>query len=1312
MTDFRFSITSEDRFSDQLRLLRNELRSIEAQFARMNQMAQALDTGPIEAMHKLSDEAERLRRLIGAMTNMQSNMAAASGSAAAEMANDVKRITREIQASSDAWPVWYQKMSDAARRAEGISATSVGVKVPHSGMAEADVRAAVLRAETDAARKAAQEQERIALERNRFTNSFYAASGMNIAAHYREQEQQIRQLTGALDKYYQEQFKFQESIAPTDNVAQHYREQAEAIKRATQEQEKLNLEQFKYQESIAAKSNVSEHYREQEALIRRATDALRRYNQEQVQSEREAFKFAQTIAPQMKVRFVTSGLGKLRAIPTDLENVAIGSRRASREMRHLVAMFDEAASGRRGQFFATLGAAARDANLPIGALGVAVGGLMAIMAASRFSEFTERMGEFAQKTRINAQSVGMSVKDFSELEQVMKLAGGSSQDLSRVFGVLSEQIEEGINNPTSKARDSFNELGISLSQLADGLQHPANMIELLREKWQRMGDSLERTRVFHQLFGRQFEQLVPYLEQTDEELARNKQAATETGSVLDTQLAQGLEKAAVASRRLSEAMQGLGEHFTAMSGSTGVLDWLTRMVESLNDAATGWYDLTQSQNKWELFWRAFSDSFNPFNQNAIDEDYAQLHLQGPDKRTIEQIKMDESGGNYQAIGPVTKQGGHYGAYQFDDPTWREASAAIGQGGKYAHASDAPPEVQDAAARWLQRQRGNQPWAASFKSPNPRSMFDDSAPHEGHGYQGEKPLPFNSAQALRKMNEELKVLHQQTALKEAEYNKQIALAGSNKEQANAIEAEKIQYLEGQVKKEQSIRQSFAAQRNDPQQKDLFLEGNQAQVQLVNLQTQAIRQAAQAANDQLRAQKNILEAEEAAAKTPEKVLAIKKQIAAIDAQMASNDAEAASIQQREVAQAQKEYDLKKQQQMRQSAELGDQLGNYQARINTSRDQALVAQHKLTTQQMIENEAQTTEAIAEQSEARWQAIANASEKGSDAWIQAESKIAEISDQTTAKLTDDLKRLSDEAKKSADKFNETFTDAFNSIGEGLKGALDSEIKGMIEGFSRGTQQVQLFQTTAANGLPIVAERIKTVTAQQQIFWKLEEAAGKAALDMFLKLGEQLAAQGLAKLLGVGADVASKGLSAVLGNAIGGLFGNVTGAATSAATTAAPITAAIATQTGTLTAATTALGTTLATTITTGDTAIVTAINTSAAINAVTPKPFGFALGGIVPSAAGGMVVNDGRGGQLSILHPQEMVLPAHISNGMQAMINKQSFGHNVSETNEASGDTHFHIHAIDTKTGAEFLMKHASTILRSASKASRNNTLSMRTL
>jgi hypothetical protein len=90
-----------------------------------------------------------------------------------------------------------------------------------------------------------------------------------------------------------------------------------------------------------------------------------------------------------------------------------------------------------------------------------------------------------------------------------------------------------------------------------------------------------------------------------------------------------------------------------------------------------------------------------------------------------------------------------------------------------------------------------------------------------------------------------------------------------------------------------------------------------------------------------------------------------------------------------------------------------------------------------------------------------------------------------------------------------------------------------------------------------------------------------------------------------------------------------------------------------------------------------------------------GFAKGGIVPSAAGGWVVpHFGDSGILSVLHRREMVLPAPISEGLQAMI-----------ANGGGGGGHtINISAIDAGGVARLFSNHGSALVAALNRATRH--------
>lgn len=236
---------------------------------------------------------------------------------------------------------------------------------------------------------------------------------------------------------------------------------------------------------------------------------------------------------------------------------------------------------------------------------------------------------------------------------------------------------------------------------------------------------------------------------------------------------------------------------------------------------------------------------------------------------------------------------------------------------------------------------------------------------------------------------------------------------------------------------------------------------------------------------------------------------------------------------------------------------------------------------------------------------------------------------------------------------------------GRDLQREFASIVQGMIREAAAGALQNALFGARA--GSPFGA-----------IFGTRGAGGGLLRLA-----GDGVDASGLGRAL----DAAWRSISGTVGEvfrsafrALGGLFGpllsaigiggNGGGGAASAATEAA----ATAAHTAALSANTAAIGVlsaaVAANTIAVEQLAIATQIDTTSHL-------FGFESGGIVPSAAGGMVL--GGSATFAILHPREMVLPAPLSEGIQSAIGGGRFGQT------SGGDVHVHIGSIQGAAGVD---------------------------
>jgi hypothetical protein len=93
----------------------------------------------------------------------------------------------------------------------------------------------------------------------------------------------------------------------------------------------------------------------------------------------------------------------------------------------------------------------------------------------------------------------------------------------------------------------------------------------------------------------------------------------------------------------------------------------------------------------------------------------------------------------------------------------------------------------------------------------------------------------------------------------------------------------------------------------------------------------------------------------------------------------------------------------------------------------------------------------------------------------------------------------------------------------------------------------------------------------------------------------------------------------------------------------------------------------------------------------------FGFEHGGIVPSAAGGWMVPSAS---LAMLHTNEMVLPANISQGLQSMIASGGAG----GASAGGANVMFNVSAMDSQSVAKFFQSNGSTLVAALNRAMRN--------
>lgn len=803
----------------------------------------------------------------------------------------------------------------------------------------------------------------------------------------------------------------------------------------------------------------------------------------------------------------------------------------NQEARHAMSVVDSLASGHRGQAFASIGAAARDAGLGVGGLTASMSVLVALMAGGAILRSAQHMGEWATKTHAAASAAGMSLQAYSALQGALALTGIKADSADQTLRHLSTNLSTALEQPTSKAAEAFRVLGISQETLAKNGQSTEGVLRLLAAAYVRTADGANKSAAMSELFGRDFEKIIPLLEKGATGLDTMTAEAKRLGITLDESAEHKLRAAGDAVTHLSEVMRGEG--IKAMIAWSETIQSAAAMLEKL------------------VGWAGKAAQILPHITGVA--------LGGP--LLLNELRERNSGSNSKGDGT--------------------AGSPVGGTGKDPVAAMIPSSMRVGLLEQMHEQIAQARLQAANKGGSSKQMAENELKAEIGVMREYLTSRVQGAKQISDLSKDL-------ANKETELRNMTAREGESTAKqtyADFAAAEKLKIAEahGSSTAIAAIYDEWINAANTKYHEHLSVV-RQIEKEKVN----AVRAARlEETRDQFK------DAEQTA-----RLGHLNTELGALQSGTAKTAGEHVGPS----------MNLKRAQEL--VAEAQEVDATYKRQADALRAYGATAQEIVA----IEIQAKTTEVeLYKRAAAEVQAATN---KLIEPFVKMFDSIGSHLDAFTSSAISALIAPQMTLEKRG-----LTTIKHSEQGNALRSAFQSAIVGIASDFGKSMKEAvgHILANALSGG------------ASNTIGQLLGNWLGKAASSLFPSLAGSLGGQAAG--------------SAVSGTAV------VTAVSTGAATTVTGISTAVA-------ANATAIGSAIAA----STTAIVAAIGSAAAAEDtllatlnLKPSILGttYAHGGIVPSAAGGMIVGGVNGAQLAVLHAREMVLPEHLSRGIQNMIN-----------------------------------------------------------
>lgn len=252
------------------------------------------------------------------------------------------------------------------------------------------------------------------------------------------------------------------------------------------------------------------------------------------------------------------------------------------ELKHFVAMFDDLSRHQFGQLLSSIGAAARDAGLGIMGLGGSVAALAVVMVARGIGENAKKYAELAEKTRDAAAAAGMGVQDYSALQGALQLTGMKADAADSAMRMFGAHVAEAIENPSSKAAKALNALGLSNQYLHDHMYDMQSIFLKAADGLHGFANSAEKAQAMEILWGKGSEHIGDLSERGAQGIKSLEEEAKRLGIVLDENTVKSLTTTGNKIDHLGTVIEGQAMQSFAAWGP--VIQWTTGLLEDMTIA--------------------------------------------------------------------------------------------------------------------------------------------------------------------------------------------------------------------------------------------------------------------------------------------------------------------------------------------------------------------------------------------------------------------------------------------------------------------------------------------------------------------------------------------------------------------------------------------------------------------------------------------------------------------------------------------------------------------------------------------------------